>query len=102
MADRLHLHEKLCEILENDNAYFNAPSSVIMKYPCIRYKLSPPDIKRANNRVYMYTNRYELTVIDHNPASEIPRKILEHFQYAQIDRTYTADNLSHTTITIYY
>lgn len=102
MASRLELHEELCEILGNRNAYFNPPASLTMNYPCIRYTLTAPNIKKANNGVYNLINRYEVTVIDIDPDSQIPTKILSHFPMASWDRYYKADNLNHTVLTIYY
>lgn len=102
MGSRLKLHEELCEILETRNVYNDPPASVIMKYPCIRYSKGAPDLKRANNRVYTHTECYEGVVIDTNPDSEIPVKLLEHFQMCKIGKSYYANNLYHTPITIYY
>lgn len=102
MASRPELHEEFCEILGNRNAYFNPPESVTMKYPCIRYVLSSPNIKKANNGIYQITNRYEVTVIDHDPDSKIPFQLLSRFRMASWDRSYKADNLNHTVLTIYY
>lgn len=102
MASRLELHEELCAILETNRVYFQPPASVQMKYPCIRYSKGRPDLKRANDKIYKNTNRYEITVIDYDPDSEIPDKILNHFQMCSWDRAYTSDNLNHTVLTLYY
>ena len=102
MGSRLKLHEELCEILETRNVYYDPPASVIMKYPCFRYSKGAPDLKRANNRVYTHTEGYEGVVIDTNPDSEIPDKLLNHFQMCRIGKSYYANNLYHTPITIYY
>ncbi len=102
MGSRLELHEEFCEILGTRSAYFNPPASVTMNYPCIRYNLSSPNQKRADDRIYMSTNQYEVTVIDYDPESEIPDKIQQRFPYATIDRRYRSDNLNHTVLTIYY
>lgn len=102
MASRLSLHEELCTILESQNAYYNPPASVKMKYPCIRYSLSGIDIKHANDRIYKDTNRYEVIVISDDPDSNIHEKILRHFQMCRFDRQYIADNLYHKVLTLYY
>lgn len=102
MASRLELHEEFCEILGNRNAYFNPPESVTMKYPCIRYVLKAPNVKKANNGVYNLTNGYEVTVIDPDPDSQLPTRILNKFSMVSWDRAYKADNLNHTVLTIYY
>lgn len=102
MERRLKLHEELCTILGTRSVYFNPPESIKMSYPAIRYVPSAPDVKRANNGVYGITKQYEVTVIDPDPDSAIPDKILEHFKQCKWDSTYKADNLVHTVFTIYY
>lgn len=102
MASRLKLHEELCEILWTRKVYFRPPASVSMEYPCIKYSRSGMDQKHANNQTYKNTNRYEIIVIDEDPDSEIPDRILEHFPMCSFDREYTADNLNHFVLTLYY
>lgn len=102
MASRLELHEEFCNLLGSRNVYFNPPESVQMKYRCIRYSKSEPDAKRANDKVYVKTNRYDGVVIDQNPDSEIPDKLLEHFSLCSLGRSYIANNLNHFPFTIYY
>jgi hypothetical protein len=102
MASRLKLHEELCEILGTRNVYFQPPESIKMQYPAIRYSRSAPDVKRANNQIYSNTNKYEVTVIDEDPDSDIPDKICAHFRMCGFDRWYPADNLNHFTLTLYY
>lgn len=102
MVSKPELREVFCEILGSEYVYFQPPASVMMKYPCIRYSLGAPDLKRANNRIYKNTKRYEVVVIDYEPDSTIPDAILDRFQYASIDRRYTANNLNHTVLTLYY
>lgn len=102
MASRLSLHEELCAILESTNVYYNPPASVNMKYPCIKYSLSGIDHKRANDRIYKNTNRYEIIAIDRDVESGIPAKILDHFPMCRFDRQYVADNLYHFVFTLHY
>ena len=102
MASRLELHEELCTILGTKNAYFNPPESLKMEYPCIRYKLADIDSKYSNNKKYKNTKQYEAIVIDRDPDSEIYDKVLEHFAMSNFDRMYTAENLNHFVLTLYY
>lgn len=98
--------EKLSQILNGiegvKKAYFQPPASVQMVYPCIRYSKSPPATKHADNVRYFGRDRYNLIVIDKDPDSEIPQRILDTFEYCSIDRFYTANNLNHTSITLYF
>lgn len=102
MASRLKLHEELCALLGNGNVYFQPPASVRMNYDAIRYSLSDPNLKRANDAVYLKVNKYEGVVITRNPDSTIPDALLNHFQMCNFGRPYAADNLNHFPFTIYY
>ena len=102
MAKREDLHEELCSILGSRNVYFNPPESVRMQYDAIRYSLGGKNLKRANNKIYNFVNKYEGVVITRNPDTPIPDKILLHFEMCSFGRPYTADNLNHYPFTIYY
>lgn len=102
MASRLKLHEELIEILGTENVYFDPPASALMHYDAIRYSLADPNIKRANNGVYLVTNQYDGVVITYDPESTIPDSILRHFPMCSLGRPYIADNLHHFPFTIYY
>jgi hypothetical protein len=102
MASRLELQSKLEELIGNDNVYFNPPASLKMQYPCIRYKGSGKDLKRAGNKIHARTNRYEGFVIDYDPDSNIPDKLLDTFEMCTVGSMYTADNLNHFPFTIYF
>lgn len=102
MASRLELHEELCAVLGTRNVYFQPPESVKMKYDAIRYELGGKDLKRANDRIYRNTNRYEGVLITRDPDTTIPDAILSHFEMCSFGRPYPADNLNHYPFTIYY
>ena len=106
MASRLNLQNEFIEVLEttpeDSRVYFDPPSNLTMKYPCIRYALSGIDDKRANDKLYNYTNKYDGVVIDRNPDSQIHMKILERFPMCSFGRPYKSDNLNHFPFTLYY
>ena len=102
MAKREALHRELCSILGSTNVYFQTPASVKMKYDAIRYELGDKDIKRANDGVYVITNKYEGVVITRDPDTTIPDTILKRFKMCSFGRPYTADNLNHYPFTLYY
>ena len=102
MASRLKLHEELKELLGSEFVYFQPPASVKMHYDAIRYSLSKPDLKRANDRVYLNTTKYEGVVISYDPDCTIPDTMLSHFQMCSFDKPYIADNLNHFPFTLYY
>ena len=102
MASRLELNEELCEVLGSRNVYFQPPESVKMKYDAIRYELGGKDFKRANNKIYKSTNRYDGVVITRDPDTTIPDAILSRFEMCSFGRPYIADNLNHYPFTLYY
>lgn len=101
MANRLELHELLCETLGSRQVYFQPPSSIRMKYPAIVYSRSRIGNKFANDFIYNQSYQYSITVIDEDPDSEIVERVSK-LPMCSFDRHYTADNLNHDTFTIYY
>ena len=102
MASRLKLHEELCELLGTKNVYFQPPESLRLVYPCIVYSKAGVNKLNANNKLYNSTNEYDLTVIDHDPDSEIPDRILAHFPMCRFDRYFASENLNHYSLNLYY
>lgn len=102
MASRLELHEELCGLLGSRNVYFQPPSNLVMKYPCIRYSSDGVDATHANNMMYNYTKRYNGVIIDPNPDSMIAESLLKHFQMCSLGSNYPADGLNHFPFTLYY
>ena len=101
MNRRLELHQMLVDILGSGNVYFQPPASVQMKYPCIVYGRIGVDPKHANNKLYLYKKRYQITVVDKNPDSQIPDRISQ-LPLCKFDRHYNKDNLNHDVYTLYF
>jgi hypothetical protein len=99
MAPRLQLHEVLTAICEN--AYFQPPSNIQMKFPCIVYARDGSDSDFADNGLYRQAKRYQVTVIDRNPDSELPDQV-EGLPLSSFDRFFAADNLNHWVLTLFY
>lgn len=106
MGRRLSLDNDLREVLQDTlgyvNLYFNPPSSVQMKYDCIRYKKATMKVRHANNRSYTVRDQYDVIAISRDPDSKLPRAIQEKFPYCAPGRFYVADNLYHYPFTIHY
>lgn len=106
MTRREQLSEEFHGLLRDnelaENVYFQPPSTVQMKYPCIRYERSDIFTRHADDMIYMYRDRYTVTVIDPNPDSPIPDILLKHFRLISFDRQYTVDNLNHVVFRLYY
>lgn len=101
MDKRLSLQKEL-EKLAGANVYFQPPASVHLAYPCVIYNLAAGDIKRADDSVYSYTNRFELMFIYRKPNMEIVEKVMRAFPMCSVSRIYIADNLYHYAFNLYY
>lgn len=102
MASRLSLQEELEEILGSTNVYFQPPASVKLKYPCIIYELNGTDIQRADNKLYVSTNRYHIKHIFKSLDKEKKDELLNHFMMISHDNRMVVDNLYNDDFTLYY
>lgn len=102
MDRRLILHEKLLEIIGNGNVYFQRPGKPRMEYPCIKYKKARPRTNHADDMRYFNKDHYELIVISDDPDTDIPDRILEEFKFCSINTYYSADNLTHCSMDLYF
>lgn len=105
---RIDLHTELVYLLGTQNeqsdkqrVYFQQPSTIKISYPCIIYKLDAQDEVRANNNLYRMMKRYLITVIDKNPDSTIPDRMM-NFKYCSFVNYFTIDNLNHYNYSLYY
>ena len=101
MDRRPNLQTLLETVLGSRNVYFQPPSSVHIKYPAIIYSRANIENLHANNRVYLSTIAYQLTVVDRDPDSEIVDKVSQ-LPKCSFNRHYVADNLHHDVFTIYF
>jgi hypothetical protein len=100
-SKRLELHEILKDLIDPYEVYYQPPSSFNLTYPCIIYELEKIKTDYADSIMYKNKKRYSVTVIDKNPDSEIPNKVLE-LAYCSFDRSFKSDNLNHFVFTLYY
>lgn len=99
MGTRLELQSLLETFVPN--VYFQPPATVFMKYPCIVYQRSRIDTRFADDCPYNLSDRYTITVIEHDPDSAIPHQIAE-LPKCSFERHYTAENLHHNVFNLYY
>ena len=99
MGRRLQLHQLLETF--TPNVYFQPPTNVLLKYPCIVYNRDFADSKFADDIVYTHKLRYAITVIDQDPDSEIPNKVAS-MPMSLFNRFYTVDNLNHDVYSVYF
>ena len=103
MGLRLDLHEELVDLAGSSYVvYFQPPEGTQIRYPCIIYERDSGDSTHADNKVYRFTQRYEITVITRDADCSLPVEILHHFKMCRMDRTFTSENLYHHILTLYY
>lgn len=98
---RISLQNILEKLLGSSNVYYQPPTNLTMKYPCIRYSKTDIDTDYGDNIKYKNFKAYDLVVIDKKPDNPVIDKILE-LEYTSFDRHYVSDNLNHDIIRIYY
>ena|SRR5437868_6530404 len=99
MGSRLELQSLLEGITEN--VYFQPPINIEMQYPCIIYHRDESRSEFADNRPYARTKRYQITVVDRNPDSELP-DVVEDLPYCSFNRHFSAENLNHYVFTLFF
>jgi len=72
-----------------------------MQYPCVVYNRDDAITEFANNQPYAYTKRYQVTVIDRNPDSDIPDRIAA-LPLCIHHRFFVKDNLNHDVFNLYF
>lgn len=100
-SKRLDLQNLLVDLLGKNNVYFQPPASIRLSYPCIIYEMDGMDVRHAGSVKYKTTRRYTVTLIDPNPDSEFPFKLLQ-LEYCSFNRFFTSDNLNHYVFTLYF
>lgn len=101
MTRRIQLHQILVDLLGSTNVYFQPPSTVQMKFPCIIYSRDARDEKFADNILYLGKDRYSISVVDKNPDSDIPDKV-GALPLTSFSQHYVVDNLNHDVYSTYY
>lgn len=101
MDSRIKLHKLLEKILGNTNVYFQPPSNIHLKYPCIIYKYYDGDKSYANNGSYIIRHKYSVQLIITDPDNTI-KDLLLSLPYCEFDRFYAKDGLNHYNYQLYY
>lgn len=98
---RLELQSILEGIQGEGRVYYQPPESMKLKYPCIIYHRARVDLRKANDGNYLTNSRFTLTLIGKSPDNPVLMDVLS-LPYASYERHYTADNLHHDIVEIYY
>jgi hypothetical protein len=99
MAPRLEL-QALLEVI-CANVYFQGPGSQSMSYPAIVYERDRSATQFANDKPYVVTRQYSLTLITRNPDDDI-LAALERLPACTHERHFAVDGLNHDVFSIYF
>lgn len=101
MAPRVELQTLLEGLLGSPYVYFQPPPNIEMQYPCIVYQRYIAKSQFADGLPYIYTKRYQVTVIDEDIDSPIPDKIAS-LPMCIHDRAFSVSNLNHDIFNLYF
>lgn len=100
MDNRLELHNKLCDLLGSKNCYFQPPSDILLRYPCIVYHEKNIIPIRADDMIYLSYYMFGVTWITKTADIDIPVKVLKAFSSCKLDQIFASENLMHYVFTI--
>lgn len=93
------LQTVLAELEGVEAAYFQPPTK--MQFPCIKFERDDSFVSHADNVMYWFLKRYQVTVIDRRPDSAIP-DLVEALPHTAFDRFDVTDGLNHWTYNLYF
>ncbi len=94
-STRLKLDARLRELLGSGEVYFQPGSKTTMKYPCVVYKRNPQGTKFANNKPYIYSEIYDITLMYKDGISNLPEKFGRELECAGVDNSWASDGVYH-------
>ena len=101
MGQRLNLSNLLRDLLGSSNVYFEPPTSLKMKFPCIVYERAKLEPDYADNLPYKIDKVYYVTCIYDDPDSDLPLKLAQ-LPMSVHQRHYTSDNKHYDQFRLVY
>lgn len=101
MGTRLEFQQLLESLRTGLNVYFQPPPEFQMTYPAIVYNRNFRSNLFADNLPYRGTTRYQVTVIDADPDSEIP-DLVAKMPLNTFIRHFTTEGLNHDIYYVYF
>ena len=92
--------QTLLEVI-TEHVYFQPPENFRMQYPCIVYSRDGTSKDHADNELYRHAKRYQVTVIDRDPDTEISDKV-EALRYTNFERFFPSEDLNHYVFSVYF
>lgn len=83
-----------------ENVYYQPPTGLKMKYPCICYERDRIENSYASDKVYRQTVGYTITVIDTKADSEMTEAV-SALEKCSFSRKFVSDNLYHDVFAVW-
>lgn len=97
------LQEILQEIMgPNHKVYYQPPENLKLSYPCIVFERLNALIDYADNKPYLKTKRYTVTLITKTADNDEYVDQLLDLPMCTFDREFKNDNLVHNVFNIYF
>lgn len=101
MAQRQDLQTLLETLMGHNRVYFQAPTNVLLEYPCVIYQVDDIHTDHADNLPYRHKIRYQITVIFSDPDDFSHLKV-GSLPSAKFDRQFKVDGLYHFVYSIHF
>lgn len=101
MGTRAQLQTIFEIMLNSQNVYFQPPTNVQLKYPCIIYERAALDTTFANNIPYTHKTKYQVKLLDTKPDSPLVMA-LANLPLCEHERFYKADGINHDVYNLYF
>lgn len=102
MAGRLQLQDELERILGTSEVYYQPPESKKLKYPCIIYEIDDTYTRKADNKNYIFVNRYHIKHLFKSNDNDLRKDLLDNFEMMTHDNRMVVDGLYNDDFTLYY
>lgn len=88
-------------VLGNSNVYFQPPTNIKLKYPCMVYKFVTPKVDRAGNMPYIVTGHWEVHHMYKDPDNSLVEKMLFASPFVAHDNNIVSEGVYNDYYTIY-
>lgn len=92
----------LQEIMGSYKVYYQPPENLKLTYPCIVYVLSNALSDYADNKPYMKTKRYQITLMTRTADNAQFVDAILDLPMCTFDRQFITENIVHDVFNIYF
>lgn len=96
------LREVLKEIMGDYDVWYQPPENTKLKYPCIVFENSTGLSQFADNKPYLKTKRYTVTLMTRTADNDFYKDKLMDLPMCTFDREFRNDGIVNTVFNMYY